>query len=253
MRSRLSLLLLLSLSACHAPSPVLYQADGIEVSLIAKDEPQVEGKSFQTRVQSAAITYCWHSGPFGPSAERAQHDLSQVTRQGDFLLVGASCGGGNASKCQGFQTFKLSPKLSWLGEITGYWDGKALQVYDGTWFYDTGDMLEINELLSHASSPRYRVAYKEADGQLRFDAAKTWELNLDAQTHADDSAPGLLFKAGLAKLCGKTAELKAILQRAKPSLLPKEWSAFQRSMLQVQAGTTTPRPFLPVQVCEGKK
>jgi hypothetical protein len=62
-----------------------------------------------------------------------------------------------------------------------------------------------------------------------------------------------LYRAGLAKLCGRKPELKAAEQAARRSLSPQSWRRFQKSMNQVQAGRSQPNPFLPVMACKEAK
>jgi len=166
-----------------------------------------------------------------------------------YLFTPASCGGGNASKCQGWEAFSTKGGLKWLGNITGKWNGSEAQPYEAGVFYDTGDMLEINDLLNHAQSPRYALAYTEAQGHLVFDAKRSWDLNAEPYKAAQDDAPGLLFRAGLAKLCNKTAELKAVQASADKVLSVLGRQLFAKSLGKVPSANIQPSAFIPVGAC----
>jgi hypothetical protein len=252
MRSLRWILLLMAVQGQAAEAKVISTLMGVTVSA-EQMRAMDDYADYRVKVSQGGRCYYFASSQVGSQAERMKA-LGAITAEGQYLLVPASCGGGNASKCRGTQVFKVEGKLSHLGYLTGRWDGQKPVVYDGSWFYDTGDQLEINDLLSHAESPRYNVAYRDKNG-LRFDAAKTWELNAEqyAAARAGNGPPALLFRAGLAKLCGHEAELKAALKEAKAALPPQAWPRFQRSLKKIGAGQSRPNPFLPVLDCKDLK
>lgn len=238
------------LPACKRSSPVTFDQHGIRVSLREIRNPEREYSTYQTRVEGMGKAYCWSNGPFGDdTARQIRKDLGAVLYLDGYLFVPVSCGGGNASKCRGYQAFATKPSLHWLGDLTGRWDGDNVTVYADGVFYDTGDMLEINDLLAHYESPRYAMAYTEAEDRLDFDAAKTWALNADAFKNAGDDAPGLLYRAGLAKLCGHPIELKTAQAIADKVLNEKGRRLFKSSLKKVDPKTVRPNPFVPANDC----
>lgn len=246
----LSLAAFTVLGACRPSSPVIHEADGIRVTLNEVRNPERDYSTYQTRVSGGPIEVCWSSGPFGLSNREIRKDLGRVIAIDGYLFVPSSCGGGNASKCQGYQAFATSPKLHWLGNITGRWDGSNVIPYENGEFYDTGDMLESNDLLAHYESPRYAMAYQDLGGQLRFNAERTWTLNAPRYAEAPaDSAAGLLYRAGLAKLCGKSAELRATQAAADKILNPKGRQLFKSSLAKVPTKNVQPSIFMPVGAC----
>src|SRR5690349_4774089 len=135
---RLAWLLLPLCLACKTPGPLLWQKDGVSVTLTELRAMDAGYAEYQVRVADAKQAYCYGSSAMGNSGER-RASFNQVIETDGFLFVPASCGGGNASKCQGWQAFSTQGGLVWLGDITGKWDGnKAVPYADGT-FFDTGD------------------------------------------------------------------------------------------------------------------
>jgi hypothetical protein len=234
--------------ACAAPDPVLWHKDDVQVEVSETRRIDKNYAEYRIEVRDAKSRYCYGSGSMGGPSE-GRNKFREVLERDGFLFVPASCGGGNASKCQGWQAFALNGGLRWLGHLSGRWDGANVSVYEDGVFFDTGDMLEINDLVVHAQSPRYATAYTYADGRLRFDAARSWALNADAYLSAPDNAPGLLYKAGLAKLCGKTAELRAAQAKADKVLNEKGRRLFKSSLAQVKTANLQPNAFIPVGEC----
>lgn len=245
----LSLSLGLLLAGCREPDPVIHQADGVRVTLREVRNPERQYSTYQTRVEAGQLVACWSNGPFGIGRAAARQELGQVLAVDRYLFVPASCGGGNASKCRGYQAFSLGEPVAWLGNITGRWDGQNVVPYADGEFYDTGDWLEINDLVPHAHSPRYAVAYRHLEGGLRFDADRTWALNAAAYRAAPDDAPGLLYKAGLARLCGRLAEQRAVQARADRVLNQQGRRLFDSSLAKVPIRGVGPSAFIPVGPC----
>jgi hypothetical protein len=247
MRRALLLLCLLPLG-CQRSGPQVWSRGGVSVlihELRATDEGYAD---YRIEVSDGTRHYCYGSGALGNPGQR-RASFADVIAMDGYLFVPASCGGGNASKCQGYQAFATKPKLAWLGNVTGKWDGNNVVPYQDGVFYDTGDMLEINDLLNHAESPRYPVAYTEAQGQLSFDAERTWKLNAEGFAAAPDDAAGLLFKAGIAKLCGKATELKAVQAQAARILNQQGRDLFKKALAQVKTKDVQPNAFIPVGEC----
>jgi hypothetical protein len=203
---------------------------------------------YRIQVEDAKARFCYGSSAMGSPTQR-RASLSQVLETDGYLFVPASCGGGNAAKCEGWQVFSTRAGLHWLGNITGLWNGQQAVPYKDGVFYDTGDVLEINDLLNHAQSPRYVMAYAEKDGQFSFDASRSWDLNAEQYKASQDDAPGLLFRAGLAKLCAKTAELKAIQIKADKVLSVLGRELFAKSLGKVPSANIQPSAFIPVGSC----
>ena len=249
---RLALLLVLSLSlACIKPmGPVLWQQGTLKVLLTETHAMDERYADYQLEVTDGVTRLCFSSGAMGSPRER-RASFNQVLSLDGYLFVPASCGGGNAAKCQGYQAFATKPKLRWLGNLTGRWgeQDQNVVVYDKGVFYDTGDQLEINDLLSHAESPRYVVAYTAQAQGLVFDPARTWAENAKAYAEAGDDPPGLLLRAGLAKLCGHSKDLAALNAKAKGLFNPGQFKAYQRSLLQVALGASRPNAFIPLTDC----
>lgn len=239
-----------SLSACRQDSPVVFDLDGIQVSVTEVRNPAKDYSTFQTQVRFKGQELCWSNGPFGISNREVRATLSRVVYQDRYLFVPSSCGGGNASKCQGYQAFATQGELRWLGNLTGRWDGRNVIAYEQGRFYDTGDMLEINDLLAHYESPRYALAYSQAGGQLRFEPAQTWALNAERFKEApNNTAAGLLYRAGLAKLCGKSAELRAAQAQADKLLNEKGRKLFRSSLAKVKTSDIQPSAFMSPGPC----
>lgn len=250
LRIALSLLLLAALTACSAkPSgPLLWQQGAVKALLTEVKAMDSNYAEYRLEVTDGKARYCWSSSAMGSPRER-RAELGKVVYKEGHLFVPASCGGGNASKCVGYQAFALEPELKYLGNVTGRWDGQAVLVYDNGVIYDTGDQLEINELLSHAESPRYTVAYTSTAGKLAFDAERTWGLNATPYADAQDDPPGFLHRAGLAKLCGKTKELAAVTAKAKRAFDKGRFKAFEASLKQMPFGKCAPSAFIPLIAC----
>lgn len=247
------LLLPLSLACVRPAQPYAWQGHGVTVKVVQIRDIDERYADYRLEVSDGKAKYCYGSGALGTARER-ESGFSHVLEADGFLFVPASCGGGNASKCQGWQAFSTQGGLKWLGNLTGKWDGQQAKPYDAGVFFDTGDMLEINDLLNHAQSPRYVMAYRLNAGALSFDSAKTWELNAEQYKAAQDDAPGLLFRAGLAKLCGKTTELKAVQASVDKTLSTLGRQLFAKSLGQVKNNNITPSAFIPVGACpEDKK
>jgi hypothetical protein len=245
----LKLLLLLCL-AMNAQAAPLFQAPGLTVT--ARQSKDMDGAygEYQVQVDLGGGSWCYQSNQVGDPAEQ-QKALAAVRLQDGYALVPASCGGGNASKCEGFQVFRLGGQPAYLGNLTGAWNGSDITVLEQGRFYDTGDQLEINDLTNHAEAPRYKTVYTDRHG-LRFEPALTWAAN---QAYARDipGPPGLLYRAGLAKLCGRPEELKRALAEARQKLNPGQWRQLQSSLKAVAFGKSQPRAFIPAWHCEKKQ
>jgi len=244
---KLLLLLCLSLQAQAAP---LFQAPGLAV--YARQTKDMDGAygEFQMRVDLGGQSWCFQSNQVGDPAQQ-EKALAAVRLQDGYAFVPASCGGGNASKCEGYQVFRLGGQGAYLGNLTGAWNGREVIVLDHGHFYDTGDQLEINDLTNHAEAPRYQTVYADRHG-LRFEPGLTWAANLD-HARQMDGPPGLLYRAGLAKLCGRRTELDQTLAAAKQALNPEQWRQLQSSLKAVSFGQSQPRAFIPVWHCEKKQ
>lgn len=234
--------------ACAAPDPKVWSAHGVAVRVTEIRAMDNRYADYRIEVSDARNRYCFASGALGNSRER-RGSFSEVIQKDAYIFVPASCGGGNASKCRGYQAFATTDNLKWLGHITGRWDGDKVVVYEDGVFFDTGDMLEINDLLSHAESPRYALAYTYNGRSLVFDPARSWSLNAEAYATAQPDAPGLLYRAGLAKLCGQAAELKATQAVADKVLNQKGRQLFKSSLAQVKPDKLQPQAFIPVGEC----
>jgi hypothetical protein len=242
------LLLPLSLACIQPAKPYAWEGHGLTLRAVEIHGSDERYADYRLEVSDGKLTYCYGSGAMGTSRERL-NSFGNVLEADGFVFVPASCGGGNASKCQGWEVFRAQGGLKWLGNITGKWDGQKAVPYEAGLFYDTGDMLEINDLLNHAQSPRFTMAYGFDGHALKFDAAKTWDLNAEQYKTAQDDAPGLLFRAGLAKLCGKTAELKTVQASVDKTLSTLGRQLFAKSLGQVQNANITPSAFIPVGQC----
>jgi len=249
---RLALLLVFTLTlACIKPAgPVLWQTGPLKVLLTETHSMDERYAQYRLEVTDGKRRLCFSSSAMGSPRER-RANFNQVINQDGYLFVPTSCGGGNASKCQGYQAFATTPKLRWLGNLTGRRteQDQNVVVYDKGIFYDTGDQLEINDLLSHAASPRYVVAYTAGAQSLVFDPARTWAENARAYGEAQDDPPGLLMRAGLAKLCGRSKELTALNAKAKSLFNPGQFKAYQNSLKQVALGASRPNAFIPLNDC----
>ena len=245
----MKLILLLCL-ATAAPAAPLFQAPGLDVYAVQSKDMDGDYGEYQVRVDLGAQSWCFQSNQVGEPAEQ-EKALAAVRIQDGYAFVPASCGGGNAAKCEGYQVFRLAGPPAYLGNLTGVWNGTDVVVLDHGRFFDTGDDLEINDLTDHADGPQYQTVYTDHQG-LRFEPALTWQAN---QAHsAEIQGPaGLLYRAGLAKLCGRTAEFRAGLARAKKALSPRQWKQFQSSLQAVTFGRTQARAFIPVWHCEKKQ
>jgi hypothetical protein len=239
---------LLPLGACKAPGPEVWSDGRVRVLATVTRELDRRYAEYRLEVGDENTRFCFGSSAFGSPRER-RASFAAVQSLDGFLFVPANCGGGNASKCRGFEVFITHPRLTWLGNITGRYDGASIVPYADGSFFDTGDMLEINDLLSHAESPRYVMAYRFREGRLVFDAPQTWHLNAEGYAAALDDAPGLLFKAGLAKLCGRQAELQAVQATAERKLNAEGKRRFHSSLKKVPTRDVRPNPFIPVGEC----
>lgn len=253
MRPSLLVLALLPLACFKPAGPEVWSAGGVRVLLQETRALDERFAEYRLEVTDGTQRLCWSSSQMGGAPQR-RRELGKAFEKDGYLFVPASCGGGNASKCRGWQAFALKPKLRWLGNFTGRWDGSNVSVYDQGVFYDTGDMLEINDLLNHSQSPRYAMAYTDAgEGGLAFQSEKTWQLNAEAYKGVGGDAPGLLYKAGLAKLCGKNAELRAQLKESDRVLNPKGRELFRKALAQVPTRNVLPNAFIPVGACPPEK
>jgi hypothetical protein len=241
-------LLPLSLACVRPEKPYAWESHGITVKTVETRAADEHFADYRLEVNDGKTRYCYGSSAMGTARERTAV-FSSVLESDGFLFVPASCGGGNAAKCEGWELFSTQGGLKWLGNISGKWDGQRAVPYEAGLFYDTGDMLEINDLLNHAQSPRYVMAYSFKDGALQFETEKTWALNADQYKASQDDAPGLLFRAGLAKLCGKTAELKSVQARVDKALSTLGRQLFAKSLGQVKNANITPNAFIPVGQC----
>jgi hypothetical protein len=238
------LLLFLAVQAHAAP---LFQASGLTVTAVQTKAMDGDYGEYLVTVDLGGRTWCFQSNQVGEASQQ-EKALAAVRLQDGYAFVPASCGGGNAAKCEGYQVFRLGPAPDYLGNLTGAWNGNDVTVLEHGQFYDTGDELEINDLTNHAEGPRYQTVYSDRHG-LRFEAELTWAVN---QPHAAEipGPAGLLYRAGLAKLCGRAKDLRKAQARAKHELGPGQWSQFQSSLKAVAFGQTKPRAFIPVWHCE---
>jgi hypothetical protein len=228
----------------------VFEATGLAVYAVQSKDMDGTYGEYQVQVDIGPQSWCFQSNQVGEPAQQ-EKALSAVRLQDGYAFVPASCGGGNAAKCEGYQVFRLGAKPAYLGNLTGAWNGDNLTVLDHGRFYDTGDDLEINDLTDHAAGPRYETIYTDRHG-LRFEPSLTWTAN---QAHAADlpGPAGLLYRAGLAKLCGKKKELRLALSAAKKGLDHGQWDQLQSSLRAVTFGRTQPRAFIPVWHCEKKQ
>jgi hypothetical protein len=247
---RTTLAFLLFCSCSPSPDPGWHK-NGLTVKAVELQNIGGTFAQYRIEVSDGHHSFCYGSGAMGRSGER-QDSFRQVIEADHYVFVPASCGGGNASKCRGWQAFRRTDagNLEWLGYLSGKWDGTQGHPYENGVFYDVGDMLEINELLNHAASPRYVMAYTDtAKNGLSFQAARTWELNAEAYQASADDAAGLLYRAGLAKLCGKGLELKAVQVKAKRLLEASAQKLFAKALARVKSQGVLPNPFIPVGNC----
>ncbi|HXC65260.1 MAG TPA: hypothetical protein VNZ67_12940 [bacterium] len=244
---KLWLLLCLAVNVQAGP---LFQAQGLTVSAHQSKPMDGDFGEYLVQVDLGGQSWCFQSNQVGEAAQQ-EKALAAVRLQDGYAFVPDSCGGGNASKCEGYQVFRLGGHPAYLGNLTGAWNGSDVTVLEHGRFYDTGDQLEINDLTNHAEAPRYQTVYTDHDG-LRFEAALTWSVN---QAHAADipGPAGLLYRAGLAKLCARTAEWRKALAEARKTLSPLQLGQFQSSLKAVAMGQSQPRAFLPVWHCENKQ
>jgi hypothetical protein len=236
--------------AVHVHAGALFQAQGLTVS--ARLSKPVDGDygQYLVQVDLGGRSWCFQSNQVGEPGQQ-EKALAAVRLQDGYAFVPDSCGGSNASKCEGYQAFRLGAHPDYLGNLTGAWNGSDVTVLEQGRFYDTGDQLEINDLTNHAEAPRYQTVYTDHGG-LRFEPALTWSVN---QTHAAGipGPTGLLYRAGLAKLCARSAEWRKVQAEARKTLSPLQWGQFQSSLKAVAMGQSQPRAFLPVWHCEMKQ
>jgi hypothetical protein len=245
----LKLLLLLCL-AVNAQAAPLFQAQGITVTARLNKAMDGDFGEYLVQVDLAGQSWCFQSSQVG-DPQQQEKALAAVRLQDGYAFVPDSCGGGNAAKCEGYQVFRLGNHPAYLGNLTGAWNGSDVAVLEHGRFYDTGDQLEINDLTNHAESPRYQTVYTDHQG-LRFEPALTWAAN-QAYSTGIPGPPGLLYRAGLAKLCARSAEWRKALAEARKALSPLQWGQFQSSLKAVSLGQAQPRAFLPVWHCEKKQ
>lgn len=158
-----------------------------------------------------------------------------------YFFVATHCGPGNIWKCASEAVFTLAKgELVGLGRLAVWGDDAFGTSYANGAFRDLDSDLEINDLLSHAASPRIDVVLREQDGTLVGDSAATWTLNAEqfalndslAKVRTEPDIVGYrrvwelvitprLENAMLAKFCGRTATLDAIVAEAK-RVLPAE-------------------------------
>jgi hypothetical protein len=66
---------------------------------------------------------------------------------------------------------------------------------------------------------------------------------------AQDDPPGLLFRAGLARLCGKPKQLTAATLKAKRVFDQGRFKAYEKSVMQVRYHQSVPNAFIPLSAC----
>lgn len=178
-----------------------------------------------------------------------------VGQKGKYLFVREECGGGNAWRCSVDHVFLMrGERLVTLGTIFAHPESReAGGGYDGGWFQDVYDKLEINALTSHAAAPAFRIWIQEIDGRLAADLGRTWRENRARfaerarlyRTGAGSAGAGregevlraaLLHNAALARYCGKEAETQAVLSSARSLLDAEVYGRLAGELSSVEPG-----------------
>jgi hypothetical protein len=180
-----------------------------------------------------------------------------------YLFVRTECGGGNAWKCASEAVFGLrNGHLAGLGTLAA----RSRSTGIGTsWrnglFRDAQTDLEINELTSHAGAPWFELRLRERDGRLVADVDSTWAANTrefaarEAAARENAKPPGenetwdsvispRLGNAALAKYCGRTGLLAAIMAEAHGVLPPDRFATFSEVIAGIEPGAL-PRSSAP--------
>ena len=173
----------------------------------------------------------------------------------DYLFVRTECGGGNAWKCVSESVFRLrDDHLVGLGTLLAQYEPEELgSCWHGGRFSDIDADFEGNELTSHAGAPWLSLSLREQEGRLVADVDSTWSLNAhefawrDSVAHEHSKPPGeheswelvlspRLGNAVLAKYCGRTRQLAAILAEARRVLPGDIMDDFKDLLEEVEPG-----------------
>ena len=188
-----------------------------------------------------------------------------------YLFVRTECGGGNAWKCQGESVFGIrNGRLVGLGTLAtrSVSDGIATS-WRGGLFWDAHTDLEINELTSHAGAPWFELRLRERDGRLVADTESTWAANArtfaarDSAARRNASPPEAhktwdsvisprLGNAAVARYCGRTTQLAAILAETRSVLPPDRFATFQEVIAKIEPGALPRSSAPPVVVGRGR-
>jgi hypothetical protein len=173
----------------------------------------------------------------------------------------ASCGGGNAWRCDREYVFRLEDdRLIYLGEnVCPYWeDPKPGNSFKGGYYFDIYDKLQDCGYVCRGCAPHVKIVKHENQGRLVVDTQLTWLKNIPKfrenelriqkavweKKRNNPPEPGypyeareiLLFNATLAKYCSRPKELDEV-QRAVSLLLDHDdWEAFQSVLDDVVPG-----------------
>lgn len=130
-----------------------------------------------------------------------------------YLFVQLECGGGNAWACNKVMIFKVDDGVATHLVSVGTQDGRATDVFNGHYFIDVYDKLELAPGFSHHESPWFSLAIEDTAQGLVVSAEATWLLN-----HHHYRRSSVFTQAVLAKYCGKQHELQGLLESALPNL-----------------------------------
>ena len=172
----------------------------------------------------------------------------RVRWKDDYLFVGTDCGGGNAWCCYAERVFALDHgQLIDFGHVCPRDFHVAGSSYDGARFVDQYDVLEGNALTSHADAPEFPVIRRRNGDALETDVDATWELNRRTFESVSRSLAKatrgqyglrhhILLAAALAKYCGRHAELRETMSRARELLTREERSRLAEALEDVREG-----------------
>lgn len=179
---------------------------------------------------------------------RAVEKIRERVRWKDgYLFVGTDCGGGNAWCCLGERLFAYEGgQLIDFGHVCPR-DDVAGSSWNGTRFLDRYDVLEGNALTSHADAPEFLVVRVRRGDALVTDKEATWDLNrqtFDSVSRSLAKAKRgqfgirrhLLLNAALTKYCGRTAEYRETMSRARQLLTRQERGRLNEALGEVREG-----------------
>lgn len=190
----------------------------------------------QIGVHNGPIAQLVTTSVIGKTASEVERTLKQqVAWHAPYLFVHASCGGGNAWRCEGEVAFKVTgTTITRLGDLIG---GDTKDVYHDGYFFDVYDKLEAAvDGLSHATSPVFKIALDDVNGALSVNPELTWTSNANewrkraefiATTHPnkdwqeaqwEDYFSAIVNNAALARYCNRRAELQSLLKTSEAEL-----------------------------------